>query len=85
MPRIPFQSLARLALLVVGAVVVVDWLSQEEGKVKAEKEKEGSDDSAAGAEQPDAKAPEEPSAKPEEAESPSDGDKDVEGDAVVDQ
>jgi hypothetical protein len=78
MSRIPLQSLARLALLVVGALVVVDWLSQEGEKVKAEGGKEGE-------EKPDAKAPEEPSAKSEEPESPSDDDKDVEGDAVVDQ
>lgn len=82
MPRIPFQSLARLALLVVGALVVVDWLSQQAEDVEEEKGKEGSDDVAAGEEEPDAKA--EPSAQAEDSESPSNEDKDVEGDAVVD-
>ena len=70
MLRFGIQSLARIALLVIGALIVVDWLSQEDEteEEKQEKSSEKTDDDKGEAE--DAKA------KVDEG-------KDVEGDAVV--
>lgn len=67
MLRFGIQSLAKLALLVVGVLIVVDWLSTEE-----EKSSEKTDD--------DRGEEEDATAKVEETASEPD---DVEGDAVV--
>ncbi len=64
------RSLAKLALLVIGALIVVDWLSTEEEKERKSSEKTEDDKDK----EEDAKA------KVEETASEPD---DVEGDAVV--
>jgi hypothetical protein len=73
MLRFGIQSLARIALLVIGALIVFDWLSTEEEKETKTSEKTDDDKG----EEEDAKAKVE-----ETAPEPDDG-KDVEGDAVV--
>jgi hypothetical protein len=73
MLRFGIQSLAKFALLVVGALIVVDWLSTEEEKETKSSEKTDDDKGK----EEDAKA------KVEETGSEPDDGKDVEGDAVV--
>ncbi len=70
MLRFGIQSLAKLALFVIGALIVFDWLSTEE-----EKEEESSDKT-----DDDKGKEEDTKAKVEETASEPD---DVEGDAVV--
>ena len=70
MLRFGIQSLAKLALLVIGALIVVDWLSREEKteEEKQEKSSEKTDDDKG---------------KEEDANAKVDEGKDAEGDAVV--
>ena len=68
MLRFGIGSLARLVLLVIGALIVVDWLSTEEAEEKKSSEKTD-DDKGKG--------------KEEDANAKVDEGKDAEGDAVV--
>ena len=74
MLRFGIQSLAKLALLVIGALIVVDWLSKEE------KSSEKTDDDKGKEEDAEAKPDD---GKEEDAEAKLDDGKDVEGDAVI--
>ncbi len=71
MLRFGIGSLARIALLVIGALIVVDWLSTEE------------ETEAKSAEKTDKDKGKDAEAKVEETASEPDDGKDVEGDAVV--
>ncbi len=75
MLRFGFGSLARLALLVIGTLIVLDWLSAEKEKEEGSSEK--TDDDKGKGRGKDAKA------KVEETASEPDEGKDVEGEAVV--
>ena len=71
MLRFGIQSLARIALLVIGALIVVDWLSQEEETEEEKQEKcSGKTDDDKG--------------EAEDAKAKVDEGKDVEGEAVED-
>lgn len=73
MLRFGIGSLARIALLVIGALIVVDWLSTKEETEEGSSEKTDDDKGK----EEDAKA------KVEETASEPDDGKDVEGEAVV--
>ncbi len=79
MLRFGFGSLARLALLVIGTLIVLDWLSTKEETEEESSEKTDDDkDKGKGKDRgKDAKA------KVEETASEPDEGKDVEGEAVV--
>ncbi len=72
MLRFGIGSLARIALLVIGALIVVDWLATEEKteEEKQEKSSEKTDNDKGKGKEEDVKAKD-------------DKDKDVEGDAVI--
>ncbi len=77
MLRFGIGSLARLVLLVIGALIVVDWLSTKEEKEEESSEKTDDDKDKGKGRGKDAKA------KVKETASEPDEGKDVEGDAVV--
>ena len=72
MLRFGIGPLARIALLVIGALIVVDWLSTEE---KTDDDKGKEEDAKAKAD--------DDKGKEEDAKAKADDGKDVEGDAVV--
>ncbi len=77
MLRFGIGSLARIALLVIGALIVVDWLSTKEETEEESSEKTDDDKDKGKGRGKDAKA------KVEETASEPDEGKDVEGEAVV--
>ena len=83
--RLHLQSLSRLALLILGAVIVVDWLATE-ASTEDEEEKKAPDDTDEGetaGDESKAEAGESAESKRDDSEPGSADDKDVEGEAVV--
>jgi cytoskeletal protein RodZ len=73
---IPIRSLSKIFLLVIGALLIADMIASDENDEKEEKKSSDDSDDAEGSD--DAAE-----AKAEKAEADADDDKDVEGDAVV--